>query len=869
MRIADLNTSSLYMRQAATAGSLNTVDERGKLYKTTLEKVSRRDPTAAATPEGEAFVYARSGVKLGAAVSSSSVVLENADGSRFTLDTSGKTVSLVARGQNIDLYVVAPAGNGQPASSASAVKYSFDQNGVMSASGATQLTAMEVSAAEVTTRRDLDGNSKIGGALDTSSVSGKRVASAGIFKLNVMGQDLFVVGSSNLERRTTINAQNATLLNADGSVWSPTELLPGKTFSTYRAIKDNNANEWQVYATDSTGEVTRFQFDTTSLQLKANGIKTLDGKEVVAAEVANKRDLNADGKFGAEITETTDAAGKLYKANVAGTTVYLSKVTDTKTDTTGGRAVSADGSLLRSDGTAWAGPGTGYKIASIVSGTKTVGGQSVATRTVYAHAQTGNTPNRNDVLKFSFTADGNNFSLDANSAVGIKVDAAELATAEKSAKRDLNGDSVFGVDITSTVDGQGGLYQGSILGKSFYIAGTGLKTGTTGSLAQDLSGSLLKADGSAWGPATGYTVASIVPTTTNGSVTGYTAYAYKAGSSPDRTDILKYSFSASGSNWAVTDATQYGVKVDAKALADAEKATTRDLNGDNVFGLNLTVSALDASGGLWKGTVFGQDYVIADNTVNLSSSANGAVDLSKALVNSDGTAWNPAEISAASAKLRVVVDNASTNAKYTVYVSTQQGTANATYSKYTFNASYTQTGNKVELTTEQFAAAEKTTGKDLNADSKFGVNITDALDSRGGLYKGSLDGKTGVFFKGAANLTPGSKVAADALNFDTALKTSTGYWTPDTGFSVTSAVSDANTNTFTVIAKDNANGVKKYVFDTSNGYTLKADASGDMKLVDQVALEMAQTTPRDLNGDGIVGVQASATPPDSIGGLFS
>ncbi len=876
MRIADLNTSSLYVRQAATAGSLNTVDERGKLYKTTLEKVSRRDPTAAPTAEGEAFVYARSGVKLGAAVSSSSVVLENADGSRFNLDTTGKTVSLVARGQNIDLFVFTPAGNGQPASSATATKYSFNQNGVMAANGATTLSAMELSAAEITTRRDLDGNSKVGGALDTTSVGGRRVAAAGIFRLNVMGQNLFVVGNSTLERQRTINAQNATLLNSDGSVWSPTEAMPGKTFDTFRAVRNSNTSEWEVYAKETNGTVTQFRFegDATSanhLRLKANGIKTLEGKDLVAAEVTHKRDLNTDGIFGARIDETTDAAGKLYKADLAGATVYLSKVADTRTDNTGGRAVSADGSLLKADGTAWEGAGSGYKIATIVSGTKTVGGQSVATRTVYAHAQTANTPDTSDVKKFTFTADGNNFSLDANSVVGIKVDAAEMATAEKTAKRDLNSDGKFGVDITSTVDATGGLFQGSILGKTFFIAGSGLKTGTTGSLANDLSGSLLKADGTAWGAASGYTVASIVPTVTGGNVTGYTAYAFKSasGNTPaDRTDILRYSFTADGSNWKVTDATQFGEKVDARTLAAAERTSTRDLNGDNVFGVNLTVSALDASGGLWKGSVFGQDYVLAD-TATLSSSANGALDLSKALLNTDGTAWNPTEISAASAKLRVVVDNASTNEKFTVYVSTQQGTANATYSKYTFNASYTQTGNKVSLTTEQFAAAEKTTSKDLNADNMFGVNISDAIDSRGGLYKGGLDGKTNVFFKGAANLTPGSKVAADALNFDAALKTSEGYWTPDTGFTPTAAVTDANANTFTVIAKDNANAVKKYVFDTSNSNTLKADASGDMKLVDVVALERAQTTPRDLNGDGIVGVQASATPPDSIGGLFS
>jgi len=111
-------------------------------------------------------------------------------------------------------------------------------------------------------------------------------------------------------------------------------------------------------------------------------------------------------------------------------------------------------------------------------------------------------------------------------------------------KRDLNNDDVFGVDITSTVDSQGGLYKGSILGKEFFIAGSGLRTGATGSLAQSLTGSLLNSNNTAWAPASGYSVTSVVAVGA-----GYDAYAYK--SPADRNDLLKYSFVASGSNWVV------------------------------------------------------------------------------------------------------------------------------------------------------------------------------------------------------------------------------------------------------------------------------------------------------------------------------
>jgi hypothetical protein len=879
MRISALNTSTQVLRQSSVSGP-TAIDSTGKLYKASLQKIAPRVSNPTAVDDGQAFVYAKSGIQQGKALSSSNVVLENADGSRFNIDTTSKTVSLVAKGKNIDLYVFTPstASNGQP-NNATAVKYSFDQNGVMKSTGAmTELTAMDLSDAEITTKRDLDNNGKVGGTLDTATISGngansgKRKAADGIFKVNVMGKDLFVVGSNNLEKQKNINAKGATLLSADGTApWAPTEAFPGVTFSSYRAIQTNdNANNisWTVYATANSGEVTRFQFDS-GLKLKENAFSpvVLTNTETVNAEATAKRDFNADGDFGVKITASTDTASGLYKADVLGTTVYLSKTGTTATDRTGASPVNANGSLLKADGKAWEGPGAGYEIASMI---KT--GANGVNRTVFAYAVTNNTPDTSKLLKFNFTASGNNFSLDATSTVGISVTADEMATAEKTAKRDLNKDGVFGVNITNTVDSQGGLYKGNILGKDFFIAGSGLRTGATGSLAQSLTGSLLNADKTAWAPASGYSVTSVVAVETNGAVTGYNAYAYKSGNPADRNDLLKYTFAADGSNWAVTDATKFGVAVTAKDLAIAEATTTRDLNGDSKFGVDLTVTALDETGGLFKGQAFGQTYILAGT--NLSSSANSALNLSKALLKGDGTAWESTELADPTGKLRVVVDSGSTTKKYTVFATTNQGSTAttgatvATYAKYTFGSDYIQTGNAQNLTAEEFAAAEKTAAKDLNADNKYGVVVTDAVDSRSGLYKGNFDGKTGVYFKGNANLVPGSKVASEALDFGSALKTATGYWAPDSGFSVKSAVSES-ANTFSVIATDSSNNIKKYVFDTSasgKNSLLGAD-SGEMKLADLVALENSQTTPRDLNGDGITGISVTATH-DAVGGLF-
>lgn len=871
MRISALNTSTAIVRQKDAANSLDNLDSTGKLYKATLEKIARKGGALQDDPVSEAFIYARSGIQKGKAIASSSVVLENADGSRFSIDTTSKTVNLVAKGKDIDLYVFTPktADNGTP----SAVKYSFDNNGVMKAANAvTDLTAEELSNAEVTTKRDLDNNNVVGAKLDktlssSGANSGKRTAtgtaSDAIFKVNVMDQDLFVVGSSNIEKLKNINAKvsGTTLKNADGSApWSPIESFPDTEFTSFRAV-NTKANDvsWTVYATADTGEVTRFQFDD-EFKLKENEDSpyVLSNSDVVKAEVSSKRDLNADGIFGAKITAATDAAAGLYKAEVLGTTVYLSKTGATATDKTGGKPVSTEGSLLKSDGKAWDGPGASYQIASMV---KT--GVADADRTVYAYKFDNNVADKDTLVKFNFTSTGadKNFKLDADSVVGISVTADEFANAEKTAKRDLNKDGVFGVEIDTTpIDSEGGLYKGSILGKDFYIAGSGLRTGSSGSLALNLSGSLLNADDSAWKPGTGYTVASVVPVKNGANIVGYDAYATKV----DKKDILKYSFEKIGNstNWTVKPETKLGVKVTEKDLAIAEFDSTRDLNKDGDFGLSAELTVLDATGGLYKGKVLGSDYVLVGT--NPSSNANGAIDLSTALLKADGSAW---EQSDPTSTLRIFKE---LDDSYSVYETTDQGLAAATYTKYTFSDEYIQTGNAENLTAEEFAAAEKSAETDFNNDNKFGVNITDALDSRAGLYMGSLDAKEDVFFIGEPNLTPGSKVAAEALDFSSALKTSTGYWTPDTDFDITAGLETDGGDTFTVFAvNDTDNAIKKYVFDlTDNKNTLMGEESGDMKLSDLVAIETDAANKRDLNGDGLIGIKVTTTL-DAIDGLFS
>jgi len=278
MRISSLNTGTTAYTYDNAGALTNRLDKVSNLYQIDLKKINKKDLSAVANePKLEdALVYARRTIDANKPLSSSAVVLENADGSLFRLDTSNVNtkINLVAKGKSIELYVYNPADNTtqQPSS---VLKYTFDNNGKMSGNAAvTELKAWEVSDAEIKTKRDLDGNAsdangraiadRLGGklAVRTGATSAERAsarteASAGIFKLEVLDQQLFVVGET-IEKSKQINASDKTLLNADGSAaWKP-----DATYDTFRAVKNGNA--WSVYATrtvSSEKEVTKFDFD--------------------------------------------------------------------------------------------------------------------------------------------------------------------------------------------------------------------------------------------------------------------------------------------------------------------------------------------------------------------------------------------------------------------------------------------------------------------------------------------------------------------------------------------------------------------------------------------------------------------------------
>lgn len=705
------------------------LDQIGGLFQTSLPDSTDDNSVA--------FVYSKTTVAKDAALPKAAIFLKNADGSYFSVDLHRDAdtkvtdkVSMVATSSTIDLYIYNPDATG------SAEKYSFDATGKMTGDGPATLGAMEVSSAEISTKRDLDGNGGIGANLDkTANGPGMLDATGGMYQVNVLGQNVLVVGNA-LEKAKSIDVSANALRNVDGSAWAPeTE------FASYRAV-------------------------------------------------------------------STVAADKSVSWTVYGTT-----------------AVDESGA----------------------------GG---------------------DVHKFTFKAadDKKGFVLDGEE---VTLSASQLATAEKTSKRDLNADGTFGVKVqTDAVDAKGGLYSGSILGQDFYLIGTGLKTAAKADAAQDLSGSLLNGEGEAWVKPEGYTISALVKNKADADHP-YSMYAYKSasGSDPeaadyvaaDKNDVLRFDFDVTaGGNYKVTDATADGVAMTASDLAKAEKTTTRDLNQDAVFGVTIQPGAVDATGGLYQATALGNSFLVVGKS--LVSSAAKPMDLSSALLTTDGEAWKPDDVANISNQLKIVTEVGQDKAVtgYSVYVKEDAGS----FAKYSFGADFKQTGERTELTQEDLATAEKTNNRDLSGDNKFGVILTGSPDAKGGLYQGHFESQDNVFIRSDAKLALGGLVASKAVDMSNALKTEEGYWDVESGYNITAAYTEGTgeAQTYNVIAANaqDVSDVRKYTFNAATNM-LDTEHSGDMSLIDLAAAEKAQK--RDLNGDSVVAVKVSATL-DKVGGLF-
>ncbi|MFN5255157.1 MAG: hypothetical protein ACK5BY_04850 [Limnohabitans sp.] len=739
-------------------------------------------------------------------------------------------------------------------------RYEIDET---TAAGVT-VTAQEMAAAERAQKRDLNGDSKFGATIN--SLEDKQTK---LYKATMMGKEFYLAGDLDSRARVTARSASAAqslggaLLKTDGTAW---EAKVGSTAYTVNAMINRVATagsrEYDVYAKAGT-DVRKFVFienadgDFKINPDKPNGEVLNDPIALAALEKSSKRDLNGDTKFGATIDTQVDTVVGLYKASVGTDTYYLAGQDPISSNTrttglTGALAQDLSGALLNEDGTAWALPSAAstYALKSIVDTTS--GGST--SYSVFATKNSGD-----DVLRFDFeeNADGN-LEVSSDSRAGVKVTASDMAVAEALHNRDLNQDDLYGADInTNIIDRTAGLYTASLMGQDFYLAGHDSggalrKTATNGTDAKALTGVLLNADGSAWDVKTGYVASSLV----SESATEYALYAYKTG---DKSDVIRFDFVDDGDgNFVVSDDSIPGIAMSSDAMALTEANLKRDLNSDGAFGVQLS-NTLDATGGLYKVSALGGSFLLAGD-INQQASANAPLDLSKALLDNDDNAWLPENVADVTANKLSLVPTA-TAGTFTIYVENDVS-ADSDFTAYDF-VGYKQSGNRKDLSTEDIAAIEKTKGRDISGDEKYGAVITDGSDLVGGLYKGSLGSHTGVFFKADPGLALGSLVASEALDFSSALKTASGYWNADTGFSVKTAHDDGTD--FVLIATNGAL-TRRYTFDTSNNNQINLAKSGLLTDVEVADLENTQS--RDLNKDKVLSVRVNTTALDSVGGLF-
>ena len=620
-----------------------------------------------------------------------------------------------------------------------------------------------------------------------------------------------------------------------------------------------------LYVYSGAGAANKYTFDNAGVltSVADGGIyapEALDTQTFWTEELTTNRDLDGNGSIGAALSKksgatsgTLDAIGGVYRVSVMGQNAFVVGAGLERAATIDGATTA----LLDGDGQLWA-PDRAYARYAAIQ--NPVGAESLWD--IYAVSTNG------EITKFSFDADRKLIAAEDR-----RVDAQAFAAIEKTAQRDLNGDGVYGVSInTAPIDAVGGLYKGRVLGQDFYLIGSNLKTGTA-TASTDLAGSLLDADGSAWSVPTGYTVSALVKNTAgDGSdvAADYSIYAYRTakGKIPaNKNDVLRFDFSsASDGNYQISAADRGGVKEDAIALAKAERASTRDLNADSVFGVKM-MSVLDTTGGLFQASALGSTFLLTG--VSLASPATNPLDLGTALLTADGNAWLPAGVNLADGKTKLsivpTVENGST-VGFDVYAVNK--TSN-TFTKYSFGGeagnTHVLSGNPVDLTLADLAATEKTTRRDLDGDGAYGAVIVGAaIDAKTGLYQASFGAQSKFYLRSDSPLAEGSKAATKAVDFSGALLTPEGYcWDVAAGYKIQAAFEDNGNYSVVATATARPQDVRRYVFDPDNRL-VEAD-SGDWSLANLAVAENTQK--RDLNGDAIVGVKLVGLP-DKTGNLY-
>jgi len=513
------------------------------------------------------------------------------------------------------------------------------------------------------------------------------------------------------------------------------------------------------------------------------------------------------------------------------------------------------GAVVDTNGDAWH-PPAGFTVAAAVKGT----GDAADQLTIYTYEGGSNRGTHNHVVQYSFTFDSASGYYRANedSVDGVEMSAVDLAASEVLAKRDFNNDGVYGVSINGAADSVGGLYRASALGNDFLVVGRSVTS--SASKPFNLSTALLNSDGSAWMPDdmadTGAGSLKIVTQlAADKSVAGFDVYAKE-----DSGTYAKYSF---GADYKLNESGRVELSLD--DLANAEKVTGRDLNGDGAFGAVVS-RTIDLKGGLHEASFDTLETVYLKESKVLpagSKMAARAVGLDNALRTEDGNDyWNLDDPESFR-----VISAYSDNDGYHVIAQSQLDSS--VFQRNNFDES-NQLVSSEDIGLGDVVQAESATKRDLNGDGITGVKIASTADKVGGLQIGNAAGRSfllvGANAKAVTDLST-ALVTADGAAWgvgqDGAFDAS--LFDPSTDKLVLSQRDSGGLDLFVSRTVDGSTTVKQYTFD-ENRALVEDDNTG--ATVSGIALADAEKDiSRDLNGDRSIGAKLSLAL-DKTGGLY-
>ena len=867
-----------------TTVSFNTTnvqirDSIGKLYSINV-------PFSEGAGADEALVYSTSAVTNGKAAPASAVFLthNDADSSYFSIGTTiNKDLSLVASGGNLNLYVYS-----RPTLATDNVgsieKYTFTAAGVLQSQDSLTNT-LDIAYEEKIANRDLDGNTVVGGALTTDGILDK---TGSLYKVNVAGQEMFIVGTSATAKSKSIDVDASVLKTGNSETpenqkaWQPE---PEAYYTSYSAVRSDD-DGWDVFAFQASSySVTQFSFDANNL-LKADYAEgqVLKVNEVASLEKQLGRNLNGDSYFGVNISTTAiDAVGGLYKASIQNQEYYVVG-SNLKSSLKAAGAVDLTASLINETGElAWKEP-TGFEIKSVVKNQTVDGIDRVQ---VYLTPPNHN-PATYKVLRFDFeyNLDTGNYQLDPDQADGTEINPFELAKAEKVSGRDLDktykflstrGEKEeFGVSIENNLDSMGGLYHVTSLGQSYLLTGKNLVSNAK--KITDLTNALTM-DGAAWIPDMVYELprpplksfTDFLTETLQGKIKIIVNDAESADVYVKESEgFSKYSFTRENtdSTWVTTG---NKVSMSEEDIVSLEKTSKRDLNNDSFFGARI-MELKNAPGGLYTSTLDTKIiFLRSDVKLSLGSTvANNAVDFSNALRSNEGF-WTPPEVLGAEPPRSYQVTGAYRDAgadRYSVIVSAGP----AVFRKYNFDTSIGGQTKLIEegpessytISAQELAALESSLKRDLNGDGVAGVRILVTHDKVGGLLE--VKGADGPYFVNKV----GSATVNNLQNafFDESMNA----WKPttDAGNEVSKLTlkktqnADTGADEYLIYQKETGleTVYSKYTFDENHQLMGKSQ----LTLID-LANEESTGTPRDINGDGVIGAKVISAV-NKAGGLY-